>query len=118
MNIPSRDVLGSVLPALGVALVLGNLYYVLLARRLARREALSWIGLIHAAEVAWAAAPKVALGYLLCGLVCLAYSRLAGARKPLAATEPRRRDRSVRRPATAPGGPNGRAAGCGSSPMV
>ncbi|MFC9660195.1 regulator [Nocardia sp. NPDC127606] len=38
VKIPSSDVLGTVLPALGVALVLGNLYYMVLARRLARRE--------------------------------------------------------------------------------
>ncbi|WP_067656256.1 regulator [Nocardia harenae] len=38
VKIPSGDVLGTVLPALGVALVLGNLYYMVLARRLARRE--------------------------------------------------------------------------------
>ncbi|MCX4098254.1 regulator [Nocardia sp. alder85J] len=38
VKIPSHDVLGTTLPALGVALVLGNLYYMLLARRLARRE--------------------------------------------------------------------------------
>jgi adenine/guanine/hypoxanthine permease len=38
VNVPSGDVLGTVLPALGVALVLGNLYYTILARRLARRE--------------------------------------------------------------------------------
>ncbi|HVK30323.1 MAG TPA: hypothetical protein VM575_18435 [Nocardioides sp.] len=36
--IPADDVLGTVLPALGVALVLGNLYYTFLARQLARRE--------------------------------------------------------------------------------
>lgn len=36
--VPADDVLGTVLPALGVALVLGNLYYTFLARRLARRE--------------------------------------------------------------------------------
>ncbi|MGV9720623.1 regulator [Nocardia beijingensis] len=59
--------------------------FVAAATACAAAAALSWIGLIHAAQVAWAAAPKVALGYLLCGLVCLAYSRLAGARKPLAA---------------------------------
>ena len=35
---PAGDVLGTVLPALGVALILGNLYYTFLARRLARRE--------------------------------------------------------------------------------
>lgn len=38
INLPSDDVLGTVLPALGVALVLGNLYYTFLARRLAQRE--------------------------------------------------------------------------------
>jgi AGZA family xanthine/uracil permease-like MFS transporter len=36
--VPADDVLGTVLPALGVALILGNLYYTLLARRLAQRE--------------------------------------------------------------------------------
>jgi len=36
--VPANDVLGTVLPALGVALILGNLYYTFLARRLARRE--------------------------------------------------------------------------------
>jgi adenine/guanine/hypoxanthine permease len=38
VNVPSGDVLGTVLPALGVALILGNLYYTMLARRLAKRE--------------------------------------------------------------------------------
>lgn len=38
VGLPAGDVLGTVLPALGVALVLGNLYYMLLARRLAARE--------------------------------------------------------------------------------
>ena len=38
VNVPADDVLGTVLPALGVALILGNLYYTFLARRLARRE--------------------------------------------------------------------------------
>ncbi|MGW8654944.1 regulator, partial [Nocardia salmonicida] len=37
---------------------------------------LSWIGLIHAHSVEWAAAPGVALGYLLFAVVCLAYSLL------------------------------------------
>ena len=35
---------------------------------------LCFVGLIHAPEVGWAAAPKVALGYLFFGLVCLACS--------------------------------------------
>src|SRR3712207_5163560 len=38
VGVPAGDVLGTVLPALGVALVLGNVYYTVLARRLARRE--------------------------------------------------------------------------------
>jgi AGZA family xanthine/uracil permease-like MFS transporter len=38
VGVPAGDVLGTVLPALGVALVLGNVYYTYLARRLARRE--------------------------------------------------------------------------------
>ena len=38
ISVPAGDVLGTVLPALGVALILGNLYYTFLARRLARRE--------------------------------------------------------------------------------
>ncbi|MGK2880024.1 MAG: regulator [Mycobacterium sp.] len=38
INVPPADVLGTVLPALGVALILGNLYYTFLARRLARKE--------------------------------------------------------------------------------
>lgn len=42
--------------------------------------ALSFIGLIHAPEVEWAAAPKVAAGYLLFAAVCAAYSYLPGAR--------------------------------------
>ena len=37
-TLAAGDVLGTVLPALGVALILGNLYYTFLARRLARRE--------------------------------------------------------------------------------
>ena len=38
VQIPSRDVLGTVLPALGIAMLAGNVYYTVLARRLARRE--------------------------------------------------------------------------------
>src|SRR5882757_10268889 len=38
VKVPAGDVLGTVLPALGVALILGNLYYTFLARRLAARE--------------------------------------------------------------------------------
>ncbi|OZF27186.1 regulator [Rhodococcus sp. 14-2483-1-2] len=38
VGIPGSDVLGTLLPALGIALILGNLYYMVLARRLAKRE--------------------------------------------------------------------------------
>ncbi len=38
VSVPAGDVLGTVLPAMGIALVLGNVYYTYLARRLARRE--------------------------------------------------------------------------------
>jgi AGZA family xanthine/uracil permease-like MFS transporter len=38
VQIPKNDVFGSILPALGIALVIGNAYYTYLARRLARRE--------------------------------------------------------------------------------
>jgi AGZA family xanthine/uracil permease-like MFS transporter len=34
--------------------------------------ALAWIGLIHAPQLGWGAAPGVALGYAMFGLVCLA----------------------------------------------
>ena len=35
---PADDVFGTILPALGIALLIGNVYYTFLARRLARRE--------------------------------------------------------------------------------
>jgi AGZA family xanthine/uracil permease-like MFS transporter len=38
VKIPADRVIGTVLPALGVALIVGNVYYTFLARRLARRE--------------------------------------------------------------------------------
>ena len=38
--------------------------------------ALSWIGLLHAEEIQWAAAPQVALGYLFLGLVLLGIAAL------------------------------------------
>jgi AGZA family xanthine/uracil permease-like MFS transporter len=44
---------------------------------------LSFIGLIHAPEVAWAANPQVALGYVFFGIVCVAYSFLPGAKDPV-----------------------------------
>ena len=44
---------------------------------------LSFIGLIHAPEVGWAANPEVALGDLFFGIVCVAYSFLPGAKDPV-----------------------------------
>ncbi|HYN97577.1 MAG TPA: regulator [Pilimelia sp.] len=38
IKLPAGDVFGTILPALGIALVSGNIYYTVLARRLARRE--------------------------------------------------------------------------------
>ncbi|HEY7988565.1 MAG TPA: hypothetical protein VIE19_05045, partial [Lapillicoccus sp.] len=35
---------------------------------------LSWIGLIHASEVSWAAQPSVALGYAMLAVVLLAFA--------------------------------------------
>ncbi|CAN7435123.1 regulator [Mycolicibacterium frederiksbergense] len=48
---------------------------------------LSFIGLIHAPEVSWAAGPAVALGYLFFAAVCLAYSLLPGAKDPVVVDE-------------------------------
>ena len=38
VHIPSHDVFAVILPAMGVQLLIGNVYYTYLARRLARRE--------------------------------------------------------------------------------
>ena len=38
VHIPSTDVFGVILPAMGIQLLIGNVYYTYLARRLARRE--------------------------------------------------------------------------------
>jgi AGZA family xanthine/uracil permease-like MFS transporter len=48
---------------------------------------LSFIGLIHAPEVAWAANPQVALGYLFFGIVCVGYGFLPGAKDPVEVDE-------------------------------
>lgn len=48
---------------------------------------LSFIGLIHAPEVAWAASPAVALGYVFFGIVCVAYAFLPGAKDPVEVDE-------------------------------
>jgi AGZA family xanthine/uracil permease-like MFS transporter len=38
VNIPSHDVFGIILPAMGIQLLIGNVYYTYLARRLSRKE--------------------------------------------------------------------------------
>src|SRR5205085_1363360 len=38
VHIPGSDVFGVILPAMGIQLLIGNVYYTYLARRLARRE--------------------------------------------------------------------------------
>jgi AGZA family xanthine/uracil permease-like MFS transporter len=69
---------GSVL----AGMVLGAMAAFIIERQLNRAAiaafvgaALSWIGLIHAAQMGWGAAPAVALGYALFGVVCLAAGR-------------------------------------------
>jgi len=49
--------------------------------------ALSFVGLIHAPEISWAANPQVALGYLFFAVVCLLYSLLPGAGEPVTVDE-------------------------------
>lgn len=39
---------------------------------------LSWVGLLHADHVAWAAAPQVALGYAILGAVLVGIALLQG----------------------------------------
>jgi AGZA family xanthine/uracil permease-like MFS transporter len=48
---------------------------------------LSFIGLIHAPQMAWAASPAVALGYLFFGIVCVLYWFLPGAKDPVVVDE-------------------------------
>ena len=77
-----------------VGLILGTMVTFILEKKFlyaaiasAVGAALSFIGLIHAPEVSWAASPQVALGYLLFGLVCAAFSRLPGADDPVTVDE-------------------------------
>ena len=65
---------GSVL----AGMVLGAMAAFIIERQLNRAAVtafagavLSWIGLIHAAQLGWGAAPAVALGYALFGVICL-----------------------------------------------
>ena len=64
-------------------MVLGSIVAFLLMRRFyasataaAVGAVLSFVGLIHAAEVAWAAAPQIALGYALLAVVLVAFAFL------------------------------------------
>ncbi|MBI3373263.1 MAG: regulator [Betaproteobacteria bacterium] len=66
---------GSVL----AGMVLGAFAVFIIERQLNRAAvsafigaALAWIGLIHGAQLGWAASPMVALGYALMGVICLA----------------------------------------------
>ena len=78
-----------------VGLILGTMVTFILEKKFlyaaiasAVGAVLSFIGLIHAPEVAWAANPQVALGYLFFGIVCLAYSFLPARRIPSWSTRP------------------------------
>jgi AGZA family xanthine/uracil permease-like MFS transporter len=62
-------------------MVLGSVVAFLLARRFyasaiaaAVGAVLSWVGLIHAGQVAWAASPQVALGYAMLAVVLVAFA--------------------------------------------
>ncbi len=77
-----------------VGLILGTIVTFILEKKFhfaaiaaAVGAVLSFIGLIHAPEVSWAAAPEVSLGYLFFGVVCLAYRFLPGARTPVEVDE-------------------------------
>jgi adenine/guanine/hypoxanthine permease len=77
-----------------VGLILGTMVTFILEKKFlyaaiasAVGAVLSFIGLIHAPEVAWAANPSVAVGYVFFGLVCAAYSFLPGAKDPVVIDE-------------------------------
>ena len=77
-----------------VGLVLGTMVTFILEKKFlyaaiasAVGAVLSFIGLIHAPQVAWAANPSVALGYLFFGVVCVLYSFLPGAKDPVVVDE-------------------------------
>jgi AGZA family xanthine/uracil permease-like MFS transporter len=70
-------------------IVLGAIVTFILERQLLRAAvaallggALSWVGLLHADQVGWAAAPGVALGYLLLAVTLAGISRLQGSPEP------------------------------------
>ncbi len=73
-------------------IVLGAIVTFILEKQLIRAAiaagigaVLSFIGLLHAEEVEWAANPQVALGYLLLGLVLVGIGALQGRGSPLVA---------------------------------
>ena len=77
-----------------VGLILGTMVTFILEKKFlyaalasAVGAVLSFVGLIHAPEVAWAANPSVALGYVFFGIVCAAYSFLPGAKDPVEVDE-------------------------------
>jgi AGZA family xanthine/uracil permease-like MFS transporter len=77
-----------------VGLILGTMVVFILEKEFVYAAAasavgavLSFIGLIHAPEVSWAANPEVALGYLFFGVVCVAYWFLPGAKDPASRDE-------------------------------
>ncbi|TRW82427.1 regulator [Mycolicibacterium sp. 018/SC-01/001] len=77
-----------------VGLILGTMVTFILEKKFlyaaiasAVGAVLSFIGLIHAPQVAWAANPQVALGYALFAVVCLLYSVLPGAKTPVVVDE-------------------------------
>jgi AGZA family xanthine/uracil permease-like MFS transporter len=77
-----------------VGLVLGTMVAFILKKKFlyaaiasAVGAVLSFIGLIHAPEVAWAANPQVALGYLFFGIVCVGYYFLPGSKDPVEVDE-------------------------------
>lgn len=75
--------------AILVGLILGTMVTFILDKKFlyaalasAVGAVLSFIGLIHAPEVTWAANPSVALGYVFFGLACIAYWFLPGGKTP------------------------------------
>jgi len=77
-----------------VGLILGTMVTFILEKKFryaaiasAVGAVLSFIGLIHAPQVEWAANPQVALGYAFFGVICLAYSLLPGAKEPVVVDE-------------------------------
>ncbi len=79
--------------AILAGLVLGSIVAFIIDRAFTRAAIycaigaiLSFVGLIHATQVAWNAGGQVALGYLFFGLVCLGFG-WANTRRPVAAQE-------------------------------